>query len=180
MERAKAMGDKRGHHYELGGDDPTNYQSEFKERFGPHGAAESAGLSEDKKRDLRKEHFNLGFDNDKPTSTYADEYFKKQAELPSGDKQEKLTALRKHNHDFGDALTYFSSMYNEKHNKNIQDHQNQPKPRIDGNMLRKTNMVLGDQQPRYVSQTADVHNLKPTVATAPVKKPEGNVDLGSD
>lgn len=41
-------------------------------------------------------------------------------------------------------------------------------------------MILGDQQPRYVSQTADVHNLRPTAAVHPVKRYEGNVDLGSD
>jgi recombination DNA repair RAD52 pathway protein len=89
-------------------------------------------------------------------------------------------ALRKHNHEFGDALTYFSSMYNEKYNKNLDNHQPEQKDKIDGNLLRKTNMVLGSQIPQYITQSAEVYNRKPHVATIPVKRPEGNIDLGSD
>lgn len=71
-------------------------------------------------------------------------------------------------------------MYNEKYNKNMQDHKVEQKEKIDGNLLRKTNMILGDQQPKYVSQSAEVHNLKPTAQAKPVKRAEGNVDLGKD
>ena len=46
MQQAKLLGDKRGHHYELGDDEPINYQSEFKERYGPHGQIQYAGLSD--------------------------------------------------------------------------------------------------------------------------------------
>jgi hypothetical protein len=41
-------------------------------------------------------------------------------------------------------------------------------------------MVLGNQKPQYVTQSADVYNRKSQVPTIPVKRPEGNVDLGSD
>jgi hypothetical protein len=45
-------------------------------------------LSDEKKNDLRRQHFNLGFDDETPMSTYADNYYKKNVEpLNTNDKQ---------------------------------------------------------------------------------------------
>lgn len=52
-------------------------------------------------------------------------------------------------HDFGDSLTYFSSVYKETFNKNLDGFKPPEKVPIDANALRRTNMILGNQNPQY-------------------------------
>jgi hypothetical protein len=50
-------------------------------------------------------------------SNYTAEYDKKGIHPDTfKDRKDNVTALRKHNHDFGDNKDYYSSLYNENYN----------------------------------------------------------------
>jgi hypothetical protein len=62
----------------------------------------------------------------------------------------------------------------------MDNYHQEPKVPIDGNLLRKTNMILGNANPNYVTQHADTYTKKSNSGTQILSKPQTNVDLGKD
>ena len=149
----------------MGTDDPV-FQTQFKDSFPQHTAHQPEGLSQEKMKDLRRQHFVLGYDQGMPDTTYTQEFYKKEAEQ-AGNKEEGN--LKGHKHDFGDSLTYFSSMYKETLNKNLEGFQAPEKVAIDPNAQRRTNMILGNEPPQYQTQSSDAFQNRVSSVVRPIR-----------
>lgn len=70
-----------------------------------------AKLSDDTKNDLRRHHFQLGFHQVDAPTEYKQKYLGQSASSNSHLGQVNKETLRKHNHDFGDDQSYYSTIY---------------------------------------------------------------------
>ncbi|KAL4462049.1 hypothetical protein ABPG74_000894 [Tetrahymena malaccensis] len=168
QEMLKLRNDLRSTHYILGTDDPNKlFVSTAAQSFIKPVNPQVSQLSVETKNDLRSHHFNLGHYNDKVLSDYKLNYDQKQIDPETlKDRKEQINFLRKHNHDFGDKNNYHSSMYNENFNKSYDPQflkQGKSKEEIMQQIvdLRKTNLVMGNNNPQFTSEAMSEFNNKP-------------------
>ena len=119
-------------------------------------------------------------------SEHTDKYkaYNIEGNLPEKKNESSSTFLRKHNHEFGDPNTYFSSLYKQDYGPNeIPKNLSKNELRENAIALRKTNMKLGDDPTDYTSmQNLQFANLQPKsiVKSVNLNLGQSNVRLGND
>ncbi|KRX00019.1 hypothetical protein PPERSA_00169 [Pseudocohnilembus persalinus] len=152
--------DLRKEHYALGTDkDPKSlFQTSAASTFVKYDNPDRAQLSKDTKNDLRSCHFVLGYNQDPKKSDYKINFGEKNIDQEVfKDRKDQVNALRQHHPVFNDDGNYFSTLYNETTNKQYDPqllHQGKSKKQIQDQIveLRKTNLLMGTNQPNYISE----------------------------
>lgn len=62
----------------------------------------------------------------------------------------------------------------------MEGHKIPEKVPIDANALRKTNMVLGNQNPHYQTQSSATYVNRSSSAARPIKASDGGISLGNE
>jgi hypothetical protein len=153
------LGDKLGlkkSHFNLGNDSMKDpYLSLYKRDHVQFDKVAASTLDTDTLKDLRRHHFQLGSDQGFPKSEAQENFIAR--DLPKGTREEFAHVMNRNkaeNLHFADDANYFSSVYNEKYNKNLDP--NNPHKGIDRAEIKKqvtalqqSNITLGSQGEDY-------------------------------
>jgi len=181
IENESDFGDKLGlkkSHFHLGDDSMKDpYQSLYKRDHIKFDKIAASTLDVETLKDLRRHHFELGTDKGIPKSEAQENFIAR--ELPQGTREELKQVMDRNkaeNLHFKDDANYFSSVYNEKFNKNLDP--NNPLKGIDREGIKKqvaalqaTNLILGSETEDYgtsmrnafVNKTGTYERAAPTI-----------------
>ncbi len=96
------------------------YKSLYKRDHVPFDKATPSALDVETLKDLRRHHFEFGNHNQIPKSEAQDNFVPLQ--LPQGTREELAAVMKRNKQEslhFPDKTNYFSSVYKEKHNNNL-------------------------------------------------------------
>jgi hypothetical protein len=145
----------RNSHFHLGDDSMKDpYKSLYKRDHVEFDKPVPSALDVETLKDLRRHHFKLGDDNVIPKSEAQENFV--PLTLPKGTREELAQVMQRNKQEnlhFPDNTNYFSSVYKEKHNKNI-DPNNPPKGH-DRTELQKHLTELRSSHILFGSETDD-------------------------
>jgi len=193
IDNEEGVGDKLGlkkSHFVLGDDSMKDpYQSLYKRDHVQFDKVAASTLDTETLKDLRRHHFELGTDKGFPKSEAQENFIVR--ELPKGTKDEFDNVMKRNkaeNLHFADDANYFSSVYNEKFNKNLDPNNplrgaNQAEIKKQVAALQASNITLGNEGETYATsmRNAYINKLGTYEKAAPsINLMQTNFQLGDD
>ncbi|CAK84478.1 unnamed protein product (macronuclear) [Paramecium tetraurelia] len=170
-DQATGVGDKlnlRGVHFHLGESKPS-YNTIFKTDFQGKQIGEPATLNEEKKNDLRTNHFVLGHQQAQQVSITRATYNEKPLQPGLQNEQEiQKNKMRSHHHNFAESS---HKMMQTNYNQQYQPQQLEPKQDLAerARQLRVSNIFLGKEQVPMITAQQEDYNKKEGGAQASFK-----------
>ncbi|CAD8079471.1 unnamed protein product [Paramecium primaurelia] len=156
------VGDKlnlKGVHFQLGESKPL-YRTTFKTDFQGKQIVETATLNQEKKNDLRTNHFVLGHQQAQQVSVTRSTYNEKPLQPGLQNEQEiQKNKMRSHHHNFVETT---QKMMLTNYNEQYQPQQLEPKIDVAerARQLRVSNIFLGKEQLPMITAQQEYHNKK--------------------